>query len=74
VGAAGAVCVLERPPPGHAQLFVGDAQHVLPDVARRTVQRDLKRPVELGLVTEIGRGATDPNRAYRWGARSCDKL
>jgi Fic family protein len=45
---------------------MADAEHVLPDVARRTVQRDLKRLVELGLVAEIGRGATDPNRAYRW--------
>jgi Fic family protein len=47
-------------------LSLADAEHVLPDVARRTVQRDLKRLVELGLVTEVGRGATDPNRAYRW--------
>jgi hypothetical protein len=47
------------------------------------VQRELKRLVELGLITEIGRGATDPNRAYRRvGAElrqgavtgSCDKL
>jgi hypothetical protein len=37
-----------------------------PDVAGRAVQGDLIRLVELGLVTEIGRGATDPNRAYRW--------
>lgn len=45
---------------------LAEAEHLLPDVARRTVQRDLKRLAELGLVTEVGRGATDPNRAYRW--------
>ncbi len=47
-------------------LTLAEAEHLLPDVARRTVQRDLKRLAELGLVTESGRGPTDPNRAYRW--------
>jgi DeoR/GlpR family transcriptional regulator of sugar metabolism len=36
------------------------------DVARRTVQRDLERLAELGWVAEIGRGATEPNRASLW--------
>jgi Fic family protein len=47
-------------------LSVADAEQLLADVARRTVQRDLKRLAEVGLVTEVGRGGTDPNRAYRW--------
>lgn len=47
-------------------LSVAEAERLLPDVARRTVQRDLKRLSEVGLVTQVGRGATDPNRAYRW--------
>jgi Fic family protein len=47
-------------------LTLSEAEHLLPEVARRTVQRDLKRLIERGLVTEVGRGATDPNRAYRW--------
>ena len=34
--------------------------------SRRTVQTDLKRLVELGLVVEEDRAPTDPNRAYRW--------
>ena len=46
-------------------LSVAEAERLLPDVARRTVQRDLKRLSGVGLVTQVGRGATDPNRAYR---------
>jgi Fic family protein len=49
-------------------LTLADAEALLSDVARRTVQRDLKRLVELGLVIEFGRGPTDPTRAYRWRA------
>jgi Fic family protein len=51
-------------------LSVADAEQLLADVARRTVQRDLKRLAEVGLVTEVGRGGTDPNRAYRWSPPS----
>ncbi len=47
-------------------ITLGDAERLLRGVARRTVQRDLKRLVEIALVTEVGRGPTDPNRAYRW--------
>lgn len=46
-------------------LTLAEAEHLLPDVARRTVQRDLKRLAQLGLLIEVG-AATDPNRAYRW--------
>jgi DeoR/GlpR family transcriptional regulator of sugar metabolism len=47
-------------------LTLAEAERLLPDVVRRTVQRDLKRLAEVGLVSEIGRGPTDPKRAYRW--------
>lgn len=47
-------------------LTLAEAGFLLPEAARRTVQRDLNRLAELGLVSEVGRGPTDPNRAYRW--------
>ncbi len=47
-------------------LTLAEAEHLLPEVARRTVQRDLKRLADLELVREVGRGTTDPNRSYRW--------
>jgi Fic family protein len=50
-------------------LTLADAEHLLPGVVRRTVQRDLRRLAEVGLVAEVGRGPTDPNRAYRWDPR-----
>jgi Fic family protein len=52
---------LER---GH--LSLADCEKVLPDVARRTVQRDLKHLVDAGLIGEVGQGPTDPTRHYRW--------
>ncbi|MDQ3031519.1 MAG: hypothetical protein M3Y87_03815 [Myxococcota bacterium] len=48
-----------------AKLSLADCEKLLPDVARRTLQRDLKRLVEAGLLAEIG-GPTDPTRHYRW--------
>jgi DNA-binding HxlR family transcriptional regulator len=50
----------------HKSLALADAERLLPDVARRTLQRDLRRLVEHGLVTEVGTGPTDPAKAYRW--------
>lgn len=47
-------------------LTLAEAERLLPEVTRRTVQRDLKRLMELGLISEIGQASTDPNRAYRW--------
>ena len=47
---------------------MAEAEKLLSNVARRTVQRDLKRLADLGLVSEVGRGATDPNRSYRWSS------
>jgi Fic family protein len=44
-------------------MSVGDCVALFPEVARRTVQRDLKALVEAGLVKELGR-PTDPNRRY----------
>ena len=42
---------------------------LLPDVARRTLQRDLKLLVDNGLVREVGKGPTDPTRHYLWEAK-----
>jgi Fic family protein len=47
-------------------LSLADCERLMPDVARRTLQRDLKRLIEVGLVAEIGQGPTDPTRQYRW--------
>lgn len=47
-------------------LTVGDCEKLLPGVARRTLQRDLKVLVEAELVAEVGHGPTDPTRHYRW--------
>jgi Fic family protein len=47
-------------------LTLAEACRLLPDVARRTVQRDLKRLAELSLVAELGLAPTDPNRSYQW--------
>ena len=49
-----------------ANLSLADCEKVLPDVARRTVQRDLKHLVDAGLIGEVGQGPTDPTRHYRW--------
>ena len=49
-----------------SSLTLADVERRLPGVTRRTLQRDLKRLAELGLLTELGSGPTDPNRAYRW--------
>jgi Fic family protein len=48
------------------RLSLADCEVLLPDVARRTVQRDLKAMVDKGLIAEVGHGPTDPTRHYRW--------
>jgi Fic family protein len=40
------------------------SEHLFSTVNRRTLQRDLKRLLEKGLVRESGSGPTDPNREY----------
>jgi hypothetical protein len=35
------------------------------DLVRRTVQRDLARMVELGLIGEVASSPTDPTKHYR---------
>jgi len=47
-------------------LSLADCERLLPDVARRTLQRDLKALVSAGLIAEVGAGPTDPTRHYRW--------
>ncbi len=49
-----------------SRLSLADCEKLLPGVARRTLQRDLKLLVEGGLVAEVGSGSTDPTRHYRW--------
>ena len=48
------------------RLSPSDCEQLLPEVARRTVQRELKALVEAGLVVERGAGPTDPTRHFRW--------
>jgi hypothetical protein len=48
------------------RLTLADCKRLFPDVVRRTLQRDLKRLVEVGLVAEVGQGPTDPTRHSRW--------
>lgn len=50
----------------HTTLSLAECERLLPDVTRRTLQRDLKRLVEVSLVAELGHGPTDPTRRYRW--------
>jgi Fic family protein len=52
-----------------ATLSLADAEKLFPNVARRTLQRDLKQLVEAGLIGEVGQGPTDPTRHYRWLGR-----
>jgi Fic family protein len=47
-------------------LSLAECEKTLPNVARRTVQRDLKHLVDAGLIGEVGQGPTDPTRHYRW--------
>ena len=47
-------------------LSLAVVEKILPDVARRTLQRDLKLLVERAMVKESGHGATDPTRRYVW--------
>jgi Fic family protein len=46
------------------RLALTDLEESFPEINRRTLQRDLKRMVEKGLLREAGMGPTDPNRHY----------
>jgi DNA-binding HxlR family transcriptional regulator len=46
------------------RLAVDDLDDLFPNVNRRTLQRDLKKLVEKGLLQEVGSGPTDPSRLY----------
>jgi Fic family protein len=48
------------------KLSLAECEKLFPDVARRTLQRDLKMLVDIGLVDEGGQGPTDPTRHYVW--------
>ena len=45
-------------------LAVADLERLFSSVNRRTLQRDLRKLVEKGLLREIGSGPTDPSRHY----------
>jgi len=49
----------------HGRLTIRDFEGLCPDVNRRSLQRDLKALVDLGLFVEAGTGPTDPTRHYR---------
>lgn len=46
------------------RIAVGDLETLFPAVNRRTLQRDIKKLLEKGLIREVGSGTTDPNRHY----------
>jgi Fic family protein len=46
-------------------LSLADCELLFQDVARRTLQRDLKALMTAGIIQEIGQ-PTDPTRRYRW--------
>ena len=48
----------------HGRLTLNDLEVLMPEVNRRTHQRNLKQMVEKGAIREIGSGPTDPNRHY----------
>jgi len=51
---------------GRKRMTLADCEALLPDVGRRTLQRDLKVLLEKELIGEVGHGATDPTRHYVW--------
>ena len=46
-------------------LSIAEYEQICPGSNRRTLQRDLKRLVELGVIVESTSSPTDPNRGYR---------
>lgn len=47
-------------------MSLADCEKLLPEVARRTLQRDIKLLVDARLISEVGQAPTDPTRHYRW--------
>ncbi len=45
-------------------LTIQDYEQLCPDVNRRSLQRDLKKLIESGLLSEVAVGPTDPTRHY----------
>jgi predicted nuclease of restriction endonuclease-like (RecB) superfamily/DNA-binding transcriptional ArsR family regulator len=46
-------------------ITIQELETLFPGVHRRTLQRDLRTLVRMGLITEYGAGPTDPTRHYR---------
>jgi Fic family protein len=53
----------------HGGLTVQDFERLFPEVARRTLQRDLKAMVKKGILREAGTSATDPTKRYKPGPK-----
>ncbi len=51
----------------HDRITVRDLERLFPEVSRRSLQRDLKAMVALGLLQEVSASPTDPNRRYVLG-------
>ena len=49
----------------HGRLTIHDYKALCAGANRRTLQRDLRALVEMGLLVEAGTAATDPTRHYR---------
>jgi Fic family protein len=54
----------------HGSLTIQDFEHLCPEVNRRTLQRDLKVMVDLGVVVEKSTSPTDPTKRYVLTKRS----
>lgn len=48
----------------YGRLTIQDYEQLCPDVNRRSLQRDLKKMIESGLLSEVAVGSTDPTRHY----------
>lgn len=49
----------------NASISISAMESLFPDINRRTLQRDLKKMTELGLLEDSTASFTDPNRQYR---------
>lgn len=49
----------------NASISISAMESLFPDINRRTLQRDLKKMTELGLLEDSTASSTDPNRQYR---------
>jgi predicted transcriptional regulator len=48
----------------HGSLTIQDFERLLPEISRRSLQRDLKDMIEKGVVVEKATSPTDPTKRY----------